>query len=298
MAVHQKEAESLNSAELAPAPFTLRPLSRSLGVEVLGIDLSAGVDPDTFEKLRGVLNEKGALLFRNQNINDEQYIGFARQLGELETHALQKSHIVILSNGVKDGKPIGLFDAGQFWHSDGSYTSKPSMYTLLYSIEVPRDDNGEPLGDTLLASTLAAYDELPADLKAKLANAQGVFSYKYRYLIRKAANPNATADPSQTERPDVRHPVFRPHPLTGRKGIFVNEGYVKTLEGVPPGESEGLLKRVLAHVTSERYVYRHRWQEGDVLVWDNNSAQHSAIPNYSLPQLRLIKRIGVKSPAN
>jgi taurine dioxygenase len=289
-------SHNVNSAAEG-SPFKLRPLGPFVGTEVLGADLSRGIDRGAFETLREVLHERGALLFRGQKLTDEEYVRFARMLGDLETHALQKTHIVILSNGIKDGKPMGLSDAGQFWHSDGSYTPQPSMYTVLYGIQIPRDENGEPLGDTLLTNTIAAYESLPAGIKSKLANAQGVFSYDYRYQMRKAANPEIVADPTQYARPDMLHPVFRPHPVTGKRGIYVSEGYVKHLEGVPPLESEPLLKLLLERVSAEEFVYRHRWQEGDVLVWDNNCTQHNAVPNYTLPQVRFMKRIGVKALA-
>ena len=262
----------------------------------MGVDLQEGVDAETFTALRDVLHERGAVLFRNQILGDEEYLRFARQLGELETHALQKSNLVILTNAVKDGKPLGLFEVGQFWHSDGSYTPTPSMYTLLYGIEIPHDADGNPLGGTWLTSTAAAYDGLASDFRKKLEGLKAVYSYDYRYQQRKAANASVVASPSQTAYTDVRHPVIWIHPVTGRKAIFVNEGYVTHLEGVPKAEGDAILKDLLAHVVSEKYVYRHEWKARDVLVFDHNSTQHRAIADYDLPQLRFIKRIGVKAP--
>lgn len=271
-----------------------RPLA-PLGAEITGVDLSKDIEPNTIEEILRILHERGVILFRNQNLQDEDMLRFGRKFGyDLEKHLLLKSELMIFSNMLKDGKPVGLSDGGQFWHSDGSH-SVPHMYTILYGVEIPHDANGEPLGDTLFSSTTTVYDDLPADLKKKLNGVQGVFKFDVSYRKRKEKNKDSVAAPEQLEKPPVLHPVCRPHPMTGKKSIFVNEGYVTHLEGLPRAEGDAILKDLLERVKADRYVYRHRWKKGDLLMWDNSATQHCAVPDYRLPQTRLMKRIVLKS---
>lgn len=277
-----------------------RPLA-AFGAEVAGVDLSKKPDADLARAIGELLLEKQLLLFRGQNFSDRSFVEFARSLGELQPHTLSHfapegcPEILILSNRVEDGRPLGLVEVGHFWHSDGSYLPTLDDWTTLYGVEVPRDANGQPLGDTLFASGVCAYEGLPPALREKAQGRKAIFSYDYRYQQR--IKKNATIKPARanSETKDIAHPVFRTHPVTGRKAVFVNEGYTTAIEGLPATESRELLDALLAHLYSDRFVYTHKWAPGDVLLWDNNSTQHNAVPNYSAQQYRLMKRITIKT---
>ena len=272
-----------------------------MGAEVLGIDLRKVMDAATFDALRDTLLERELLLFREQQISDQQFVRFAAKFGRLEGPTLTQftpsgcPEILIVSNGVKDGQPMGLVEVGHFWHSDGSYLRDLDMYTTLYGVEIPLAADDTPLGDTLFTSGYAAYSDLSEDMKSRLGDLSANFSYDWRYQQRLKNNPTVPAARPKSERPDQSHRVIRPHPVTGRKTIFANEGYVTHIENVSPAQSTQWLNALFTHLYSERYRYTHRWQPGDVLIWDNNSAQHNAIGNYKLPQFRLMKRITIKS---
>lgn len=278
----------------------VRPLD-PIGVEITNVDLSPDLDDELFEALHDALLEHEVVLLRNQELADQQLQRVGERLGAIEGHPLGKFSppgypgILISSNGVKDGEPIGIFDIGQFWHTDGSYLPLPYMYTLLYGLVIPHDDSGRALGDTLFLSATKAYEGLTPALKQRLEGTHALYSYDYQYQRRLKKNPKVLN--SAKTREDVKHPVFRKHPLTGRTALFVNEGYVTRICELPGAESDAVLKQLFEHLTGRSYVYRHSWKPGDVIIWDNNATQHCAIGDYNATQLRFMKRITVKTSA-
>jgi taurine dioxygenase len=202
--------------------------------------------------------------------------------------------LTVVSNIVKDGKPIGLVDAGALWHTDGSYLERPDMYTVLYSMQIPHRD-GKPLGDTLWLSTAEAFDALPDATKQRIVDARAVHSLAHH--IEKKREANFKAPPvAKNAKPDVVHPMVRTHPVTGRKCIYATEGHTKEVVGLAGSESRALLEELFAHVKRPQFIYRHQWRVGDLLIWDNCSTQHLAITDYGdLP--RRLHRAGIEGPA-
>ena len=277
--------------------FEVRPLA-NFGLEILGLDLSAGLDESTSEKLQDLLLQKGILLFRDQNLKDQAIIDFANQLGVTQGHPLGKftspgfPDILLSSNKMEKGEPIGIMDIGQFWHTDGSYLPIPYMYTLLYGAEIPHDKDGKPLGDTLFLSATLAYEALPDDIKTIISTMSAFHSYDFRYQLRLKKNPEVLS--AAKAKVDIKHPIAYEHPITGRNALFVNEGYVKKIEGVSDMEVERLLNKLFSHLQNPVFGYRHQWKKGDVIVWDNVSTQHNAVADYSRHQSRLMKRVTIK----
>ena len=275
---------------------SVRPSGAALGAEISGVDLSKELDEQSFKQIRDALHEHEVIYFRNQNLTPEQHIAFSRRFGELEHHVRQDRcrpgypEIFVVSNVIENGKPIGSQDAGYFWHSDLCYAEKPSMGSLLYAREVPMQD-GEPRGDTLFASMTRAFETLPESTRQKLTGRKAVNSYMHGYgRERKSGKrPELTAE-QKAKTPDMEHPAVRRHPVTGRKCLFVNEGYTTRLVGLDEAESDTLLADMFEHLKKSDNVYRHRWQVGDLLFWDNCATQHQAIGDYELPQRRRMER--------
>lgn len=199
----------------------------------------------------------------------------------------------------KNGKPIGIKDAGNYWHTDLSYTKTPSRGSILYAIEVPHDENGTALGDTEFASTAAAYDALPEAMKTKLAGLRATHRFWDRYIAtRKAAGSDVVVtDERRASTPDVVQPVIRTHPLTGRKSIYVNEGFTIGIVGMPEAESRALLKDLFALCERPEFRYRHKWRVGDVVLWDNCTTVHRLHVDFALPQRRLMQRTTLSGTA-
>ncbi len=295
--------------------FEVKKLGRHLGAEIRGIDLSRPLDDATFKQVAAAFFENEVVCFRNQRITPEQQIAFTRRFGVLEQH-VRKEHrlegypeILIVSNILNaEGKAIGVEDAGRFWHSDLSYKREPSLLSALYALEVPIKD-GTALGQTNFASTTAAYDALTDAMKQRLQGLKNVHSYAYyrgknmqAQKEEQARGKRVVQEHILTEEqlksvPDIEAPVVRTHPVTGRKGLFINEAHTSHIAGLPREESAALLAQICAHIIQPEFQYEHRWQAGDLLMWDNAAAQHKANFNYELPLRRLMHRTTVRGPA-
>jgi taurine dioxygenase len=216
--------------------ITVHKIGQHLGAEISGVDLSQELDADTFAQIADAFFGNEVVFFRKQKLTPAQQVAFTRRFGSLEQHVRKESRleafpeILIISNVLDEhGRAIGSQDAGRFWHSDLSYKKEPSMLSALYAIEVP-EKNGRALGDTSFASTTAAYDALPQEMKQRLERLKNVHSYRYYRAKNIEAQKEEQARGGRviqehvlTEEqlnsvPDIEAPVVRTHPVTGRKG--------------------------------------------------------------------------------
>jgi taurine dioxygenase len=276
------------------------PQDAPIGAEVRGVDLSKPLDSRTFATIEAAYDRHTVLVFRNQTLTPAQHVAFGRNFGPLEIHVLKKyllpgqPEILLISNIVKDdGELLGLADAGQTWHTDTSYRERPSRGSILYAIEIPHDDNGNAIGDTLFAGTAPAYDALPEAMKQKLAGRKAIHSYGQRKRP-PGSTRNTTFKKEIAAVPDISHPVVRSHPNTGRKALYVFEGECVGIEGVPEDEARAIIAKLTEHCIQPRFIYRHKWRVGDVVMWDNAAALHLAVADYKLPQRRLLHRVTIE----
>jgi taurine dioxygenase len=261
-----------------------------IGAEIRGVDLRQTIGTDDLSRIERLFNEHGVIFFRRQYLDPAALLQLTSYFGEQEINTFSATHgladhpgVVLVSNIEKHGREIGVKRAGERWHSDMCYTRKPPRGTILCAHEVPVED-GLPLGDTCFAATHTAYDDLPAAMKQRIANLQAVFDFAGR----QRATP-ITAQQRETY-PPVRHPLVRTHPFTGRQCLYVMRDDCTGIDGVDDTEAQQLIAALSDHITRPEYVYRHRWQEGDVLLWDNCTVQHMAIQDYDLPLRRLMYR--------
>jgi taurine dioxygenase len=292
--------------------ISIRKLGGHLGAEIAGVDLAQPLDERTFARVSDAFFEHQVVVFRDQSLTPPQQIAFTRRFGELEQH-VRKEHrlggypeILVVSNVVDEsGRAIGVQDAGRFWHSDLSYKQVPSLLSALYALEVPARD-GVVLGATSFASTLAAYEALPAELQRRLQGLRNVHSYRYyraknskaqeheRARGGRVVQEHAPSDEQLASVPDAEMPTVRTHPVTGRKGLFINEGHSAGVVGLPDEEGAALLAQLCDHIVKPEFRYEHQWRVGDLLMWDNVAAQHKANFDYELPLRRLMHRTTVR----
>jgi taurine dioxygenase len=255
-----------------------RPLHPEFGVEVLGLRIGDGLDDATFAALRDQFERNSLVLLRDQSLSPPEQERFTRRFRELEYHVL-KEHtfadypgVMILTNAVEGGKPLGAHKIGWHWHTDLTYYPKPCDMTMLLGVEIPPEG-----GDTLFCSLTAAYDALPAAERARYDRMTAVHSYNY---MRSIKYPDAAPlSQEQLDRVrDVEHPLIRQHPATGRRALYVSEYIIRNFVGMDVPESQALLARLVAHATEDRFVYRHRWRPGDLVFWDNRATMHKATP--------------------
>ena len=263
-------------------------LSTLMGAGIAGVDLSRPTDESTFEKIRDAFHRHMLLVFPDQHLDEAQQIAFSRRFGELQVHVLDQyrhpryPEIYVLSN-VAHGKTTGTHpDKGTLvWHSDLSFQRRPALATILYGIEVPRAG-----GDTLYADMYAAYEDLDKDTKNQLEGMRAIHDLDASRM--RAGEPPMTAK-QRAEAPPVEHPVVRTHPDTGRKVLYISR-HVSHFAGMPRAESDVLLEKLLRHSTQDRFVFRHRWGQRDIVMWDNRCTMHCATPYDTGAERRVIYR--------
>ncbi|HYU70644.1 MAG TPA: TauD/TfdA family dioxygenase [Burkholderiales bacterium] len=271
----------------------LRKLAPAIGAEVLDVDLSQPMDDALFRDIERAWHEHCVLLFRSQTLDGLQQVAFAARFGEL-AHTLKdyeggKIHpaLMYVTNEKKDGKYVGALPDGEmFFHSDMCYLERPLSAAMLFAIALPPEG-----GNTILASMYAACDALPADLREKLEGRLAMNSYEPGYgtsnvqmRIRAPASPTAHG---------FAHPVIRTHAATGRKALYVNRLMTEYIVGMPREESDALLERVFDHQEQPQFQYEHRWEAGDLVIWDNRCTLH-ARRDFPAMHLRKLRRVAVK----
>src|SRR6202011_3725200 len=277
------------------------PTGAGLGATIEGLDLAAPLGEAEVDAVTRALGEYGVIRFPRQQLSGRQLRDFSARFGQLEVHVSNVyqepgiPEVMILSNIVEDGKPIGLADAGQDWHTDMSYSRMIAFANVLYAVKVPRRE-GVTLGSTEFSNMHAAYDDLPAELKARLAGftATHDFNKFWEMMLKRPGSKRAPLSEAQRQaRPPVSHPVVLTHPITGRKVLYANPGYTMKINELPADQSDALLDYLFAHQLAPKYRYVHRWQEGDVLMWENFGTIHNAVADYRPDEHRLVKRCQV-----
>jgi len=273
-------ASLASSAVQAPAQqFDVRPFTGKVGAEIVGLDLSKPLNDADFARIHQAHLDYHVVVFRDQQITPQQQIDFSRRFGVLQIHVLKQfllanhPEILIVSNVVENGQPIGLGDAGKYWHSDLSYKELPSLGSMLHAQELPSEG-----GDTLFADMHLAWDTLPQHLRDAVEGRSAVHNYTARYSEgHNAASWRPTLTPEQLAQVvEVAHPIVRTHPENGRKALFVSEGFTTRIVGLPEDESRRILEEIYAHSVLPEHIYRHSWQPHDLVFWDNRSLIHLA----------------------
>ena len=272
----------------------VKPASPATGAEILGADIGAGLDDNEFGAVRAAFDKHGVIVLRNQTLTPEKQVAFTRRFGEPEFNfnaarfGIDGSpEIYLISNVVEHGAPIGTRRAGETWHTDMSYAERPAGATMLYAVEVPVL-NGLGLGDTCFANSAAAWDALPCAMQEEIRDLRGIFDFRGR----KRSSPVSAEDIAQY--PPVEHPIVRTHPRTGRKSLYIVRDDCTGIVGRDEETSRGLIEALADHIVRTEFIYQHRWQVGDVVVWDNCTVQHRAVQDYDLPQRRLLWRTTIE----
>ncbi|MGA3681783.1 TauD/TfdA dioxygenase family protein [Pseudomonas graminis] len=272
-------ASHASSAQAPGQQFDVRPFAEKVGAEIVGLDLSRPLNDADFARVHQAHLDYHVVVFRDQHITPQQQIDFSRRFGVLQIHVLKQfllanhPEILIVSNIVENGQPVGLGDAGKYWHSDLSYKELPSLGSMLYAQELPSEG-----GDTLFADMHLAWNTLPEHLRKAVEGRNAVHSYTSRYSHgHNADNWRPTLSAEQLAQVAVvSHPIVRTHPENGRKALFVSEGFTTHIVGLPEDESQAILAELYAHSVRPEGVYRHKWQENDMVFWDNRSLIHLA----------------------
>ncbi len=275
--------------------LTTRPLSPALGVEILGLDVSRPLDGKVRDEILTEFYQHVALLFRGQNMTVEQQNRFTTTFGDIGKRTvgprLRKSAddiyttpVMVVSNIKEDGKPLAGASANgdreMGFHQDTAFHEIPDHVTILYGIEVSTQG-----GHTMVTNQCAAYDNVPADLKAKLDGRQVLQVYDYQ-------RHTVDADIDLSGARYYVQPIFITHPVTGRRALYVNRMMSVRIEGMERAESDAILGELFDITEDPSVRYEHIWEVGDLLMWDNFCSIH-ARTFYPDTERRLLRRTTV-----
>lgn len=273
--------------------LNVKALRPGFGAELLDVDL-AEADEASLRAAVAAFQRHGAILARGQSMTPADLMRFISAFGEPEDHTLKQftlpgyPKIFVLSNRTRDGVPIGAHNDGVGWHTDYSYKPEPVMCTMLYAVEVPPEGS-----DTLLADGCAAWNALSPERQKQLEPLKLHHSYQHFMATRQYGRRELPAEVIR-DNPDVEHPLIRTHPADGRKALWPSTGTVTEVIGMPGPAGLALVDELVEFMTEDRFVYRHKWQVGDLLMWDNRCTLHTGTLFDDTKYFRTMHRLWVK----
>ncbi|HUC69027.1 MAG TPA: TauD/TfdA family dioxygenase [Stellaceae bacterium] len=249
----------------------VRKLTPTIGAEIFGPDLSQELGNQQFQEIHDALMENLVIFFRDQTLTPEQQEDFGRRFGKLHVHPAAPGRLeghpeILVIKANEKSKRV----AGEEWHSDVSCELEPPMGSILYMHEVPANGGG----DTLFASTYAAFEALSEPMQRFLEGLTAIHDGEHVFRGRYGV------DDQGKQFPRAEHPVIRTHPVTGRKGLFVNRGFTTRIAQLKRHESAALLEMLYRHIETPEFHCRFKWQPGSIAFWDNRCAQHHAMWDY------------------
>ena len=272
------------------------PLSDKLGAEITGVD-AAALDEETFSRLRDALHDNVVVVVRDQALSPAAQTDFSRRFGEIQYHINSEykmpdqPEVLILSTELVDGKNVGIPDAGSDWHSDHAYVDRPTAYTILQSVKVPKVG-----GDTEWANMVTAYETLSDGMKARIDGLIGIHSFnrmRNPRMTRRTRHENEAEYFAQRSPPDAFHPIARTHPHTAKKALFISPRFTIGILDMDDAEAQPLLDELFAHIANGDFVYHHKWRPGDLVMWDNRQTLHLACGGVKPPEVRRMHRTTV-----
>lgn len=273
--------------------LTVTPISSALGAEIDGVDLTRPLSLEQRDAIEQALLQHQVIFFKNQVITPQQQARFAANFGDLHIHPIypnvpEQPEVLVLDTAVTDVRDNAV------WHTDVTFLPTPALGAVLSAKQLPAFG-----GDTLWASGIAAFEGLSKPLQVLLDGLSAKHDFTKSFpLERFGSTPEDLARWEQTRKnnPPLSHPVVRTHPVSGRKSLFVNEGFTTKINELSEAESDAILKLLFAHATRPEYTIRWRWQENDVAFWDNRVTQHYAVDDYR-PNRRVMHRATILGDA-
>jgi alpha-ketoglutarate-dependent 2,4-dichlorophenoxyacetate dioxygenase len=256
--------------------MNIEPLHPEFGARIDSVDLSEPLDQASFEQIDAAINQYSFLLFENQVMNDQAHLDLTRRFGQLEEEHVSyysRGEITYLGrvgninpDGSKvDARQVKSSTGNEMWHTDSSFREIPAMYSILAAYEVP-----DEAGETEFASARSAYQRLDAATRQLIEDKIAIHDYIYS---RTQVGEDAVNQGQRTFMHPVRQRLVRQNPVTGERNYFV-ASHVRTIEGMPDTGGQSLIERLMAEATRPESVYRHRWQTGDFVIWDNRCMLH------------------------
>ena len=270
------------------ASFTITPLTPHTGAEVVGLDFTRPIDPDTRDTLNRAFTKHHVLVMRDQHFAPDEFKAAAQVFGELQPHDKKEHHVpghpdvyYVSNDEIVNGRRI---IPGETFHTDHSNHPRPPKATMLFAVDLPSRG-----GDTQYVNMHNAYDDLSEDTKRRIDGLKAVHVYLSKYSPRPLGS--ISADSLRDVPPPGIHPLVRTHPENGRKALYLNPVRMEAILGMEDKEALSLIDELMRHATRRNYEYRHQWRYGDWVIWDNRSVMHQANPDYDMNERRYLYRL-------
>jgi taurine dioxygenase len=273
----------------------IRKLTPNIGVEAVGVDVRK-LDAAGFRPIYQAWLDGNVLVVRGQDLTIPEFLDWSRRFGRLEPHITRKSRhpdhpeMTVMDNKAAGAQGVStqtVYTRGLGWHTDLTFEKITAKATQLYSIAIPSRG-----GDTLFANMYNAYDALPPALKARIADLKGAYLYGG-----KVGRSIELLDPADRARPPVLHPLVRVHPETGRKALYLDPLKIVGVDGLSDSDADALVEELKTYMVQPGCDYRHKWQVGDLVLWDNRCSIHSATGDYPPEERRALWRTTIMDPA-
>jgi taurine dioxygenase len=255
------------------------PAEGAIGAELLDFDVKAAT-PEAGAAIRELVYRHKLVVFRNQRLSKTEYIAFARTLGTPQIYLQKNYHhpdhpeIFVSSNVPENGRKVGVSGTGRYWHSDYQFHEEPLPMTMLYPQVLPASAR-----ETYYIDMERAYETLPPALAARVSGTLAVHDAKWRYKVTASDVDRALIDIlAEVAKmvPPVSHPAVIEHPVTGKRALYVSSGFTAGLEGLSEKANKEVMAELFAFIERPQHVHVHRWQDGDILLWDNRTLIHRA----------------------
>jgi alpha-ketoglutarate-dependent taurine dioxygenase len=270
------------------ASFTITPLTDRTGVEIVGLDFTKPIDSENRAVLHRTFVEHHVLVMRDQHFEPEQFRSAVQLFGDIQPHDKKERHVpghpgidYVSNDEIENGRRI---IPGETFHTDHSNHPRPPKATTLFAVELPSSG-----GDTQYVNMHDAYDDLPEGTKKKIDGLKAVHVYQSKYSPRPLGQ--ITEESRRKMPPPGIHPLVRTHPENGRKALFLNPVRMESIIGMEDKDALALIADLMQHSTQKKYEYRHKWRNGDWVMWDNRSVMHQANPDYDMNERRYLYRL-------
>ena len=268
----------------------LKKLHKKFGTEIINFNLSKKLNNQYFKEILKTFDQYGILLFSNQNLSIKNQVIFGRKFGKVLIHAVNQNHakehpeIYVLSNLDNNGLPSGKHpDQGSlYWHTDGSWRKNTGQATIMVADIIPSKG-----GETHFCCMEKAYDSLSNSMKLKIDDLFAIHNLDFSRTRRHGHDP--LSKKQKNNAPPVKHPVVRTHPSTKRKSLFLGD-HAEYIEGMDYLKGRNLIEQLNKLATKSNFIYKHKYKEGDVLVWDNRRLLHKGTKYDTAKEKRVMRR--------
>ena len=272
--------------------FKVKPLSNLMGAEITGIDLRNKISKETKAELLKAITNHLVVCIKGQKLSPSKLADVSRLFGKPKQYFVKDEtvddipEVIVVSNRTREDKPKVY---ASHWHTDDPYRKKPATLTFIYPDILP--ENG---GGTDFINCYSVYDDLPQELKIKIKKLRAVHKWQSRRNVSEVVK---LTKEQEKDTPPVEHPLIRTHPMSNKKSIYINPNRIDHISGFNETDSDKLLDEIYEFSFQDKFQYRHNYEKGDLVIWDNRCTMHKANSDYDVSHLRIMHRVMLEGEA-